>query len=123
MKTLIRYAGGKTRAIKKITPYVEGYDKIISPFMGGGSLEVHWAGVLNKEVIGYDIFDMLVNFWDQLLKNPKQLAEKMSDIKPNGEEYKRIKEILMTLDNTQEMLKDWNTDHYKRHKSRKGRTA
>ena len=114
MKTLIRYAGGKTRAIKKITPYVEGYDKIISPFMGGGSLEVHWAGVLNKEVIGYDIFDMLVNFWDQLLKNPTQLAEKMSDITPNGEEYKRIKEILMTLDNTQEMLKDWNTDHYKR---------
>jgi DNA adenine methylase len=114
MKTLIRYAGGKTRAIKKITPYVEGYDKIISPFMGGGSLEVHWAGDLNKEVIGYDVFDMLVNFWDQLLNNPTQLAEKMGDITPNGEEYKRIKEILMTLDNTQEMLKDWNTDHYKR---------
>ena len=114
MKTLIRYAGGKTRAIKKITPYVKGYDKIISPFMGGGSLEVHWAGDLNKEVIGYDVFDMLVNFWGQLLNNPTQLAEKMGDITPNGEEYKRIKEILMTLDNTQEMLKDWNTDHYKR---------
>jgi DNA adenine methylase len=57
---------------------------------------------------------MLVNFWDQLLNNPTQLAEKMGDITPNGEEYKRIKEILMTLDNTQEMLKDWNTDHYKR---------
>lgn len=114
MKTLIRYAGGKTRAIKKITPYVEGYDKIVSPFMGGGSLEVHWAGNLGKEVIGYDIFDMLVNFWQQLLNNPTQLAEKMGEVSPTGEEYKRIKEILMTLDNTQDMLKDWHTDHYRR---------
>lgn len=42
MKTLLRYAGGKSKAIKQITPFVEGYDKIVSPFLGGGSLEVQW---------------------------------------------------------------------------------
>ena len=113
-KTVIRYAGGKTRAIKLITPYVMGYDKIVSPFLGGGSLEVHWAANLGKEVIGYDIFDMLVNFWNELLNNPNGLATVMETIKPTAEEYKRIKEILMTLDHTQNMLKDWPTDHYKR---------
>ena len=38
MKTPIRYAGGKSRAIKHITPFVKDEDKIVSPFIGGGSL-------------------------------------------------------------------------------------
>jgi len=114
MKTIIRYPGGKSKAIHLITPYIEKYDRIVSPFIGGGSLEVHWAGNLNKEVIGYDIFDMLVNFWNVLLNSPKELADKMCSINPTMGEYKKIKEILLSLDKTQEMLKDWHTDYYKR---------
>jgi DNA adenine methylase len=113
MKTPIRYAGGKSRAIKHITPYVINVNKIVSPFLGGGSLEVHWAS-LGKEVIGYDLFDVLVNFWNVLLNNKEELVEKLKEITPTSEEYSRIKEILMKWDNTQEMLKDWKTDHYKR---------
>ena len=113
MKTPIRYAGGKSRAIKHITPYVTNVDKIVSPFLGGGSLEVHWAS-LGKEVVGYDLFDVLVNFWNVLLNNKEELVEKLKEILPTSEEYSRIKEILMKWDNTQEMLKDWKTDHYKR---------
>ena len=113
MKTPIRYAGGKSRAIKHITPYVTNVDKIVSPFVGGGSLEVHWAS-LGKEVVGYDLFDVLVNFWNVLLNNKEELVEKLKEILPTSEEYSRIKEILMKWDNTQEMLKDWKTDHYKR---------
>ena len=58
MKTPLRYAGGKSRAIKIITPYVINEKKIVSPFMGGGSLEVYWASI-GKEVVAYDIFDVL----------------------------------------------------------------
>lgn len=113
MKTPLRYAGGKSRAIKHITPYVTEVNKIVSPFLGGGSLEVYWAS-LGKEVIGYDLFDVLVNFWDVLLNNKNELVEKLNEITPTSEEYSRIKEILMKWDNTQEMLKDWKTEHYKR---------
>ena len=113
MKTPIRYAGGKSRAIKHITPYVVNVNKIVSPVLGGGSLEVHWAS-LGKEVVGYDLFDVLVNFWNVLLNNKEELVEKLKEITPTSEEYSRIKEILMKWDNTQEMLKDWKTDHYKR---------
>jgi len=114
VKTLLRYPGGKSKAIDLITPYVKDYDRIISPFVGGGSLEVHWAANLNKEVIGYDIFDVLVNFWNVLLNNPKDLADKMRQIPPTDVEYVRVKEILIKLDKTQHMLKDWATDYYKR---------
>ena len=67
MKTVLRYAGGKSKAINQITPFIKDYDEIISPFIGGGSLEVHWSSNLGKKVIGYDVFDVLVNFWNVLL--------------------------------------------------------
>jgi DNA adenine methylase len=113
MKTPIRYAGGKTRAIKIISPYLDNETKIVSPFMGGGSLEVNWASK-GIEVIGYDLFDALVNFWNTLLNKKVELVTKLKTIKPTSEEYNRIKEVLMTWENTQEMLKGWKTNHYKR---------
>jgi DNA adenine methylase len=113
MKTPIRYAGGKSKAVKIITPYVKDIDKIVSPFIGGGSLEVHWAS-MGKEVVGYDLFDVLVNFWNVLLNNRDELVLKLKEIVPTGDEYNRIKEILMKWDNTQNMLKDWKTKHYVR---------
>lgn len=116
MKTPIRYAGGKSKAIKQITPFVTDYKKIISPFLGGGSLEVHWAS-MGKEVIGFDLFDALVNFWNVLLNKREELVLKLKEIEPTMDEYGRIKEILMTWDKTQEMLKDWKTSHYKRQNS------
>jgi DNA adenine methylase len=113
MKTPIRYAGGKSKAIKHISPYLQNYNKIISPFIGGGSLEVHLANQ-GKIVIGYDIFDALTNFWNILLNKKIELIHKLQEIKPTIEEYNNIKEILMKWDKTQTMLQHWKTDHYKR---------
>lgn len=81
--------------------------------MGGGSLEVNWVSK-GIEVVGYDLFDDLVNFWNVLLTNREDLVEKLKTISPTPEEYKRIKEILMRWENTQEMLQGWKTDYYKR---------
>lgn len=113
MKTVLRYAGGKSRAIKKITPFVEDYETIVSPFIGGGSLEVHWASNGHK-VIGADIFDILVTFWRKILDDPSGVAAKMREIQPTTEEYKRIKEELMCTPQVQSMLEHWKTDFYKR---------
>lgn len=113
MKTPLRYAGGKTKAIKQLSPFLEPYDLIVSPFIGGGSLEVHMT-TLNKEVIGYDVFGILTNFWDVLINNPIGLANKLSTINPTKEEYERIKEILLCWDETQNMLSTWKTDYYHR---------
>ena len=113
MKTPLRYAGGKSRAIKIITPYVKDINKIVSPFFGGGSLEVHWAA-MGKEVIGSDVFGTLTNFWNVLLNHRDEFVAKLKTISPTPEEYKRIKEILIQWDETQELLSSWKTDHYKR---------
>lgn len=112
-KTILRYAGGKSRAVKKITPFVEPYEEIVSPFIGGGSLEVHWASI-GKKVAGSDVFDILVNFWDVLLNNPDSLAHELELIKPNKQEYATIKEELMCTPQVQKMLEHWKSDFYKR---------
>lgn len=113
IKTPIRYAGGKSKALKIISPFFEKDQKVVSPFIGGGSLEVHLAS-LGKEVIGYDLFSALANFWNVLLNKPNELADKMREITPNRNEFDRVKEILIKWDNTQSMLEGWRTDFYKR---------
>jgi DNA adenine methylase len=113
MKTPLRYAGGKSRAIKHISHLAKNEKTIVSPFFGGGSLEIFWASQ-HKKIIGYDIFDVLVNFWDVLLNKNDELVHELNKITPTIEEYKQIKEELMKTPNTQNMLSEWKTDTYRR---------
>jgi hypothetical protein len=117
VKTPIRYAGGKSKAYNIITERIPKMllpKRIISPFMGGGSLESRWSSDIGIEVISYDIFDALTNFWNVLLTNPAGLADKLALLSPTKNKYKEIKEILIQWDYTQEMLSEWKTDYYKR---------
>ena len=81
-KPVLRYPGGKTRGVKKILQYFPlGLDKICSPFLGGGSVEIELAcnGI---QVFGYDVFEPLTDFWSVLLKDPKTLADKVREYYP-----------------------------------------
>lgn len=74
-KSLLRYPGGKTRGAKEILKYFPSMiDRVCSPFLGGGSIELELA---NKgiQVFGYDVFEPLTSFWQVLLKNPEGLME------------------------------------------------
>src|SRR3989339_387188 len=78
----IRYAGGKSLATGLIIELIpEDVQRVISPFIGGGSVEVAIAKELGLPVIGYDIFDILVKYWQVQLKNPKALYKKLSNLK------------------------------------------
>lgn len=60
---MLRYAGGKTRAIKVLTSLLPpDLTELVSPFLGGGSLEL---ALVSKgvRVIGSDIVSSLVSFW------------------------------------------------------------
>lgn len=94
----LRYPGGKTKAIGLITDYLPDQvpKKILSPFIGGASLEIAWANNLTdvEEIIGCDIFWPLVNFWQHILRDPNALADELEKFKPDNESYKANKEIL-----------------------------
>ena len=92
----LRYAGGKARAIKIITPHIpSNVKKIVSPFAGGCSLEIHWANNLDvDEVIAYDIFKPLVNFWNVILTKPNELADALTKFEPTKAFFTETREKL-----------------------------
>jgi DNA adenine methylase len=94
------YPGGKSRAIPIIVPLIlEGMrrtrtDALVSPFLGGGNLEVTCArqGV---QVFGSDIFAPLVCFWQHLLDDPDALADAVqkyltANVNDNHDAFKQL---------------------------------
>ena len=93
----LRYAGGKSKAIGLILKYFPCLreKKVVSPFFGGGSFELCLSQILGIQVIGYDIFDMLTNFWTQLIESPKQFVEELRKFEVTSEEFTRNRHILL----------------------------
>ena len=94
-KSPLRYGGGKSLAVGLIiSHFPNDISRVISPFIGGGSVEIACALELNLEVKAFDIFDILVNFWQVLLANSQSLYDELSKLEPNKETYALIKEEL-----------------------------
>jgi DNA adenine methylase len=92
----LRYAGGKTNAVGLILDHLPALKekKIVSPFFGGGSFELA-AASLGFEVVGYDCFGVLVNFWQQALEHPADLANELARLVPDKEHFTRYRHILL----------------------------
>ena len=91
----IRYAGGKTLAVGHVVELLpENTKRVVSPFFGGGSIEIAMSKELDLEVIGYDIFDILCNYWKFQIEKPNLLYEKLKGLKPNKTTFEKIRLIL-----------------------------
>lgn len=91
----LRYAGGKSLAVGLVIERIpNSIKRIVSPFLGGGSVEIACARELDLAVIGYDIFDILMNYWDVQLKNPEALYRRLQQFKPTREGFKEVKQRL-----------------------------
>ena len=95
----LRYPGGKSNAVGIILQHMPKLKnkKIVSPFFGGGSFEIALSSQLGYEVIGYDIFGVLVNFWQQIIENPTELADELSKLVPDDTNYTRNRHILISF--------------------------
>lgn len=104
MKTLLRYPGGKSRAVKFLEECIpEGVEEVCSPFIGGGSFEIHLA---NKgiNIKGYDSFYPLVLFWNKAKNNPKELSDKVRRMYPiSREEFKEMQQKIREEQNDLEV--------------------
>ena len=91
----IRYAGGKSLAVGHVIELLpDDITKVVSPFFGGGSIEIAMSKELGLEVIGFDIFDILCNYWKFQIEKPKLLYEKLKELKPNKTTFEKIRLIL-----------------------------
>ncbi len=67
---------------------------LVSPFFLGGSIEVAVARELGIEVIGFEILDILVNYWKVQVENPLGLYKELVKLKPTKEVYNKVKQEL-----------------------------
>ncbi len=102
-KSPLRYGGGKTLAVGLILEHFPNdIKRLVSPFMGGGSVEIASAVELGLEVKAFDIFDILVNFWQVLIADSQKLYDELLKLEPTKENYAKIKDELKAF---------WNERH------------
>ena len=88
----LRYAGGKSLGVGHIVEHIpDDVDRLMSPFIGGGSVEIACAKELDMHVCGYDVFDILVNYWQVQLSSSHELADSLEKWHPTKEQYAEIK--------------------------------
>ena len=76
-KSPLRYPGGKTFAVDKIREYIpSGTKDLVSPFLGGGSVELACAAD-GMKVYSSDAFEPLINFWKYAKTSPVLLSERV----------------------------------------------
>ena len=88
LKTPLRYPGGKSRAVTKIDPYfpdLRNYKEFREPFLGGGSVAIHITKKYPDLTIWVnDLYEPLVNFWQQLQMFGTDLKNALVDLKLNN---------------------------------------
>jgi len=95
----LRYPGGKTRAVSSICKYIPKNERyLFSPFLGGGSVELECTRFMN--VIGCDVFEPLITFWEMLIKKPGSLSKEVQKY------YPLEKKMFYVLQNTLKFMTD-----------------
>jgi DNA adenine methylase len=85
LKTPLRYPGGKSRACEKMGPYfpdLRNYDQFRESFLGGGSVAIYITKKYpNLDIWVNDLYEPLVNFWQQLQMFGNDLKNELVDCK------------------------------------------
>jgi len=99
LKTPLRYPGGKSRACIKMDPFfpdLRNYDEFREPFLGGGSVAIY---ITKKypylDIWVNDLYEPLVNFWQQLQMFGYDLKSELEDLKNANTNPNKAKELFL----------------------------
>ena len=83
LKTPLRYPGGKSRAINKISPFFpKEFKEYREPFIGGGSVALYVTMTRpDVEVWVNDLYEPLYNFWCELRDNGRKMRDELIQLK------------------------------------------
>jgi len=99
LKTCLRYPGGKSRACVKMDPYfpdLRDYKEYREPFLGGGSVAIHVTKKYpHLNIWVNDLYQPLVNFWQQLQDEGNILKERLVDLKTSNNTPELARELFL----------------------------
>ena len=90
LKTPLRYPGGKSRALTKLSqflPDISKYNEFREPFVGGGSVAIYITKMYPDVSIWVnDLYEPLYNFWKQLQLNSNEIKSQLLQLKQRNPE-------------------------------------
>jgi DNA adenine methylase len=99
LKTALRYPGGKSRAVAKMGPYfpdLRNYDEFREPFLGGGSVAIYITKKYpSVDIWVNDLYEPLVNFWQQLQIFGYDLKSELVDLKKANNTPDKARELFL----------------------------
>jgi len=115
LKTPLRYPGGKSRACTKMDPYfpdLRNYDEFREPFLGGGSVAIHITKKYpNLKIWVNDLYEPLVNFWQQLQLFSDDMTEHLKTIKSSYSDPDLARKL---FDSSKKVLNDYTCTSFDR---------
>ena len=106
IKSPLRYPGGKSRAVKIISPIIPEFDEFREPFLGGGSVFVYLKQKYpNKTYWINDLYPNLFHFWKQTQQNVDKLIEQVYTWRNKFENGKKLHRYLLENIETFDELK------------------
>ena len=109
-KTPLRYPGGKSRACEKMARYLpdlRDYKEFREPFLGGGSFAIYITKKYpHLNVWVNDLYEPLVNFWQQLQMFGVEMKNQLIDYKSTHNNPESARELFLNA-------KDWVNDKTK----------
>jgi DNA adenine methylase len=91
----LRWAGGKTRLLRHLLPYVpEGFDRYFEPFLGGGAVFFAIRGRARGSIALSDLNDELINIWRVVRDEPDAFLDALAayEGKNDEEAYYEVRE-------------------------------
>ena len=89
LNTPLKYMGGKKNFFPCFRQYLpKGVTEIVSPFLGGGGLELQLTG-LGIQVHGSDLFEPLINFWNYWIYDADAVIEDLMTFYPLSYEERK----------------------------------
>jgi len=106
IKSPLRYPGGKSRAVKIISPIIHEFKEFREPFLGGGSVFVYLKQKYpNKAYWINDLYPNLYHFWKQTQQNVDKLIEQVYTWRSEFENGKELHRYLLENIETFDELK------------------
>ena len=99
LKTPLRYPGGKSRAITKMSRYLPDmskYKHYREPFLGGGSVALYMTKQHpHLDIWVNDLYEPLANFWQQLQHEGNEITTRLRTFKTSYPTPDRARELFI----------------------------
>ena len=114
-KTPLRYPGGKSRAVQKISQYfpdLKNYDEFREPLLGGGSVAIYVTKMFpDLDIWVNDLYEPLVNFWQQLQMFGHDLSNSLTQLKITCDTTDKAKQLFLV---SKEKINDKDVSNFDR---------